>query len=918
MNRFDEMRFIGDFRTYQQRVLRNADKYLKEGKINIVATPGSGKNILGLELIRRLGEPCLILSPDKDSRDQWGECLKEHFLEEESQFEEFFSTDLHRPKLINCITYQALCMAMEHVSLKEEGEVDCSDINLQKVLHKQRIKTICLDEAHHLQDKWHRSLEKFLNRPDEDVKWIYLTANPPAAADGIEWERYYDICGKRDEEIYVPELVARGDLCPHQDYVYFNFPTAEEAKVIQKHNEYVGKAVKELSNLKCIQEITDYVKGWESKYESYRRAIRLYSTELEALLVLLRYLDRIEDNILLQRQLRIETLPQPSIIYFQRALEFLVDDASRLRNFHNINRIRDVLERYSLCKDKKVNLLYPEEIQKIMVSSVGKLKSIEDITLNEYRNLRKDLRMLILTDFNRGSKENLGKIGTDEAYQDISTISIFETLRRMDDTLNIGVLSGGFIILPGELVSQGTMINLEPFERTRYAKVEVYGSAHEGMNLVKGLLKEGKLQVLIGTNMLLKDGWDETCINTLILAGSVEPFHNANQMRGWVIRPNSHEPYKTTNIWHLVTIEPQEGSPDITQSYDFEIVKQRFDTFMGPHYETGEIQNGMDRVTPVSSPFDEDGIRRINSEMLELSRDRSRVNKMWKEQLEESPFRVIAQTTQAIESDVSAYDKLMKEIAKSVQLFWNRGLILLGLIITGFIGIRSYLINENLRASNFLSCFSVILLASPFVLLLSEYGSKIKLLSTRKILKRLHRRGRCNGLGIVEILAQTLQKTMEECGMIASNAFVTVEREEHSNVKLRVQLRNATLQDQEIFNKAIEELMGQIEAPQYLLVPKDKKPETKTQYFLACPSIIGKEEEYVKVFEKHLLKSFDLLKLVDTETWEGIQLMKQYRRNHYVRQKKEKEQDKTRFGKDIKYIIVKETNTQLLEDKEQK
>lgn len=918
MNRFDKIRFKGDFRSYQQRVLSNVDKYLKDGKINIVATPGSGKNILGLELIRRLGEPCLIISPNKESREWWGKCLKEHFLEDESEFEEIFSTDLHTPKLLNCITYQALCMAMEHVSLKEEGEVDCSDINLQKVLHKQRIKTICLDEAHHLQDKWHRSLEKFLNRPDEDVKWIYLTANPPALADRIEWERYYDICGKKDEEIYVPELVARGDLCPHQDYIYFNFPTAEEAKVIQKHNDYVGKAVKELSNLKCIQEITDYVKGWKPKYESYRSNIRLFSTELEALLVLLRYLDRIQDNIPLQKYLGIKTLPQPGSIYFQRALEFLVDDASRLRNFHNINKIRDVLERYSLCKDKKVNLLYPEEIQKIMVSSVGKLTSIGDITLSEYRNLGKDLRMLILTDFNRGSKENLGKIGTDEAYQDISTVSIFETLRRMDDTLNIGVLSGGFIILPGELVSQGTMINLEPFEGTRYAKIEVYGSAHEGMNLVRELLKEGKLQVLIGTNTLLKDGWDETCINTLILAGSVEPFHNANQMRGCVIRPNPMEQQKVVNIWHLVTLEPQEGIPDTTQSYDFEIVKQRFDTFMGPHYETGEIQSGMDRVRSVYQPFDAEGIHHINLEMLELSRDRSKVNKMWKEQLEESPFRVLAQTTQAIESDVLSYDKLMKEITKSVQLFWNRSLILLGLIIAGFIGIRSYLVNENLRAINFMSCFSIIFLASPFILLLAESGSKIHLSSMQKILKRLRRRGRCNGVGIVEILAKTLQKTLEECGVIAANASVTVEREEHSNVKLRVQLKNATLHDQEIFNKAIEELMGTIEDPQYLLVPKDQKPETKTQYFLACPSIIGKEEEYVKVFKKHLSMGFDLLKLVDTETWEGIQLMKQYRRNCYVIRKEEKEQDKSRFGQDIKYIVVKEKHTQLLEDKEAK
>jgi hypothetical protein len=46
--------------------------------------------------------------------------------------------------------------------------------------------------------------------------------------------------------------------------------------------------------------------------------------------------------------------------------------------------------------------------------------------------------------------------------------------------------------------------------------------------------------------------------------------------------------------------------------------------------------------------------------------------------------------------------------------------------------------------------------------------------------------------------------------------------------------------------------------------------------------------------------------------------MKQYRRNGYVIRKEEKEQDKSRFGQDIKYIVVKEKHTQLLEDKEAK
>lgn len=49
------------------------------------------------------------------------------------------------------------------------------------------------------------------------------------------------MCGVIDEEITVPELVKEGTLCPHQDYVYFAFPTREEQKHLdqfekQKHD----------------------------------------------------------------------------------------------------------------------------------------------------------------------------------------------------------------------------------------------------------------------------------------------------------------------------------------------------------------------------------------------------------------------------------------------------------------------------------------------------------------------------------------------------------------------------------------------------------------------------------------------------------------------------------------------------------
>ena len=81
MNRvFADISFRGKFRSYQQEVLDEAGRYLADKKIHIVAAPGSGKTVLGLELIRRVGAPTLILSPSVTVRQQWGERFAELFL----------------------------------------------------------------------------------------------------------------------------------------------------------------------------------------------------------------------------------------------------------------------------------------------------------------------------------------------------------------------------------------------------------------------------------------------------------------------------------------------------------------------------------------------------------------------------------------------------------------------------------------------------------------------------------------------------------------------------------------------------------------------------------------------------------------------------------------------------------------------
>ena len=132
---FDNISFNGTFREYQQRVLDNSSKFISDGKINIVAAPGSGKTILGLELIRRLNSPCIIFSPTTTIRQQWGQRFSDSFLNDNQDVNDYVSYDLNDIKLINSLTYQALHSAINKIEISDDEEqFDYSNIDLFKLI----------------------------------------------------------------------------------------------------------------------------------------------------------------------------------------------------------------------------------------------------------------------------------------------------------------------------------------------------------------------------------------------------------------------------------------------------------------------------------------------------------------------------------------------------------------------------------------------------------------------------------------------------------------------------------------------------------------------------------------------------------------------------------------------------------------
>lgn len=865
---FNNIKFKGTFRSYQQRILDSADLYLSDGKINIVAAPGSGKTILGLELIRRLGNPCIILSPTTTIREQWGERFNESFLPDGYNIDEYVNYDLNKIVLINSITYQALYSAMNKISSSnEDEEVDYSNIDLFKLIKENGIKTICLDEAHHLQNEWQKALEKFIKALDKDITIISLTATPPYDAKTTEWQRYINVCGEIDEEIFVPELVKQGTLCPHQDYVLFNYPTDEEIKGFKEYKEKSFFVIDEIGKLDFIIKLNELL---NINYKNMLMDIYSNVKEYIALLILFNYYEYPINNKLVKILTDVNYLPNINLHYAEVAVQFLID--SNLLNKEEKNKLLKLLKENSLYDKNQVYLDLDEKLKRKLISSLGKMESISKIVYSEYTSLKEDLRMLILTDYIK--KESLTKVGTNDSIDNVSVVSIFEVLRRKDN-IKIAVLSGSLVILPNiviEEIKNKYDFSSKTLENTEYSVVSFKGTNKDKVRIVSNLFENGLFNILIGTKSLLGEGWDSPCINSLILASFVGSFMLSNQMRGRAIRINKKDPNKVSNIWHLVTIEPDYIFEDnkikkiglfltdpknIIQSIDYETLVRRFDCFVGPSYDFNTIESGIDRVSVIKPPFDQKGINKINEETLMLSKKRDLVKDKWDNALAES-------AKMGIEAEVPRDRKI------PAFTFINIGKILL------ILSFESTLVSVCAQTLSRLTVQSDLgLIALLIMIVLTIIFSFLITFVTKKLIAN------ANPTSQIKSFAKCILKTLKDIDVIESACSLKV-KSDPNGMFINVSLVNATIHEQNIFNKAIAEFLSPIDNPRYIVIKRGLISKYNYKYSFACPTIIGKNKETADLFNRYLSKIIGKYELVYTRHENGRKFILKCRTKSYI------------------------------------
>lgn len=872
------IKFKYTWRTYQERVLNELEEHLDDNHLHIVAPPGSGKTALGLEVALRLNKPTLIFAPTLAIRNQWVKRFCELFLQVKNA-PDWISKDIRNPRFLTVVTYQSLHAACSgEVGLEDEDaeeetndqevELDNAEPQVSAVIERllaEKIGTIVVDEAHHLKNAWWKTLTEVKTALNPTV--VGLTATPPYDVSHSEWSRYLELNGPVDAEISVPELVIEGDLCPHQDYIYFSNPTDAENEKITSFRKRVKIIYDEiLSDTTLIEAIENHL----SYQDPLNNTQWIYANvdQYSAILIYLHAVGKpIEKHHLIVVGRKDFSIPKFDYHWAEHLMSFyLFKGADHFASYEeHQNSLGRKLRRSGALERRSINFYHHKKIEGYLNSSISKLKSIERIAIFEHEHLKENLRMVILTDYIR--KEFLvSQPANDLEINKIGVLPIFEQLRRNNDkSMKLGVLTGSLIIIPQaalehfkEVASHYQIDEVKTTPLTfdsDYVLVNVTSQLkHEIVHIVTQIFQQGHIEILIGTKSLLGEGWDAPAINSLVLASFVGSYVLSNQMRGRAIRTSKMNTDKTANIWHLVCIDPsiESGGDDI------DLLKRRFKAFVGVSMdEEANIENGIARLKLPKKWSNKKQVNEHNTRMLESAGKRQNLIEKWKEAL--SSGRVLVEEIMIPFPDEERNLKTVKKLhfRRTIQ----------HMVFTMFSGMMFYglsVAKSSLNALRFSSeafGYSLLVGSGAGILIFGRFAflNIRALLKYRDITKDIHQ------VSIVLLKSLIYEGTIktEERNL---KTVTTV----NLDGTIYCHLEGGTTYEKSSFIKSLKEIIEPVENPRYIIIRKSLFKNLWIQKdYHSVPEIIGRQKQYAEYFEKLWLDHVGSCKLIYTRQVAG-------------------------------------------------
>lgn len=864
----DLMKFKYPWRPYQQRVLNAIQAHLSDKKLHIIAPPGSGKTSLGLEIFRRLKQPALALSPTRVIRDQWILRLQD-FLDPTTEWPlSWVSFDLEQPKFFTSITYQSL-----HAKGKDQVEDQLDNLRapspsrmeaLARELVSMGVKTIILDECHHLKAAWWKSLTHFMAYIP-DLTLVSLTATPPLDGKFFEWRNYLDLCGPIDEEIGVPELVKAETLCPHQDFLWAVKLPTHHHQDLEKFAATINEFLDILdADLILFEHMLEHPWRAEDGGEKFLQSFK----QPELIYAVMVYWNAKEISMptYVQEWLAHSSNPLPALDVFWwqillREYLFNKDWPHTPISKKHRDQLAKQLRTKGLLFQRELRLTEARPIKRMLSLSSAKMDACLEIYRLEFQVRGSALRQVFLTDYIR---DETPVADVDAMAAGLGAWPLFYTLTINAPTTeqqHMALLTGRKSVIHRDLWPLWCEVYGEAVEATPLPEhpdfIQLPGSSAKISVILTAFLAQGKLKVLVGTRSLLGEGWDAPSVNSLVIASFIGSYVTTNQMRGRAIRVNPQDPSKWASIWHLVTVDdcPHLGL------LDFQDLERRFETFAGIDAQRPRIENSLARMR---LPFYERGIfspeklqiQNLNELMVKRFLQGHHLADIWQHAINRAIEARMVPSVSARETPAfkGVYLQLKRQTKRRIAPY-----------VVGLVGLGA---GVFVLSGSWIGALMVLGLGITSFLKLSPDVAQWKYLQ-----KRLDELGTPTGL-ILQI-----GKALREALCLTKHLkqpmkFYRLHVSEQEDGKVFVSLVGGDFFEQSLFADCMETLVKPAANPRYLLHMKDAFwRQTAGRSCYAVPKLLGSKKALALMLHKSWEKYVGEAELKFTHLAEGRDLL---------------------------------------------
>lgn len=923
------------FRKYQRMILSQIESGQGDHKYHLVAPPGSGKTIVGIELINCFQAPAVVFAPTTTIQLQWREKVG-MFTESADQVELITSLDPKNLAHINIFTYQLIStpgesqQRVEQLALQKwaddllfegKSEDDAAakariatlkqnnpkeyrrelakrynrikrellrreDVDIEPFLHPNArqlirdlvdygVRTVVLDECHHLLDYWAIVL-RYLIQEIEDPRVVGLTATLPSPDGDVEYENYTSLLGEVDFEVPTPAVVKEGDLAPYRDLALFVRPTREEMRYLKNIQDEFENAVAELTDSKrfrswVIENTLERrnVDGTLQPWSDFLKSKPIFS------IAALRFLRRVGHPI-----------PENFHIPLEADEEMILDDWAALlerygldvlkvspekSDHEQLKRLRKILLPFGLTLTERGLRQQRSPGDLVLTFSEAKDFAVAHILAKESQAMGDTLRAVVVTDFERMSS-GVKRLATKKPSKDDDVLDVFpldadagsarRVFRRMVEHTQVGKLepilvTGKTLLVDADhgqelidifndyLNEQKLRAQCAYRETESPQILEVVGegpdwSSRAYVRMVTSVFEKGITKCLVGTRGIFGEGWDSLSLNTLIDLTSVTTSTSVQQLRGRSIRKDPAWARKVAHNWDVVCIaKPFERGdidlrrfvrrhnqywgvmtyPDLGQTISDAIQMGQVPDPHAMEYN-GLIVKGVCHVSPYLAnelyllPLKQINFGKHNAAMLAQVKRRKKVYDVWKIGEDYSNFSYSVTNLDVRDLKIRTVFTIQETLKKMIAAFRSTFIVLLiSLVSSGF-----YLFLQGMETGSGYVCISmgVVFLIGIIVTTAFNLRNAIKL--ARKFLAEQPPDG------ILLDAGRALLAALKDAGLISRNLQMDYVRVvETPDKAYQVLLDYASPEDSDTFVRAYQEMFEPVRDQRYLIMRDDSR-----------------------------------------------------------------------------------------------